>query len=111
MPRMGNAMMIGEIEALIGAGHASPEPMQWTVAGVDCRRERQRYSGADYAWSIEVVTITRSRPGPRFHLLLIAEFWRAGPIDLRSQKWLKLLAGQTADVSNWIASCRSGDVR
>lgn len=94
---------LGEVQ------YTSPEPMQWTLAGVDCRRERQRYSGADYAWSIEVVSITHTRPGSKFHLLLVAEFWRAGPVDLRSQKWLKLLSGQPADVRNWLASCRAED--
>lgn len=107
MPHLGNAKMIEEIEAVIGSHGVAPEPMRWATAGVECRRERQRYANDDYAWSIEVISVTRERPGPRFHLLLVTEFWRAGQVDLRSQKWLKLLAGQPDDLRNWIAAKRS----
>lgn len=106
MPRLGNAKMIGEIEALVGSHGAMPEPMQWEVAGVECRHERHRYVNPDYAWTIEVLTIRHRRPGRAFELMLTSEFWRAGAVDLRAFKWLKILSGRPADVTAWLAATR-----
>ena len=103
---MGNAKMIAEIETLVGNHRATPEPLQWTVAEVECQRERHRYSNPKYAWTIDVLTIRRRRSGHSFELMLTAEFWRAGAVDLKSTKWLKILSGRPAEVTAWLAIAR-----
>ncbi len=82
----------------------------WTVGDAECRRERHRFAGQVYAFSIEVLDMRCSHKGRcHWHLLVVTELWQEagrGGLDLRTSKWLKLLAGKPADIADWIRQRR-----
>jgi hypothetical protein len=106
MRRLGNARTIMEIEALVAAGRAGPQDLHWLAHGVECSRSAHRYSGPAYALTIDVLNLRHRRPGRPWHLILVSELWRAGATDLRSIKWLKLVAGRPQDPLHWLAEHR-----
>jgi hypothetical protein len=103
MRRLGSARTILEIETIVASTRTSPQELQWMVQGVECCRTSHRHSGPDHSVTIDVLTLRRRRPGRPWHLILVSELWRAGAVDLRATRWLKLVAGRQQDVLNWLA--------
>jgi hypothetical protein len=103
MRRLGNARTIIEIETLIAAERASQNEFQWKAHGVECMRTSHRHSGPDHSLTIDVLTLRHREPGQAWRLMIVSELWRAGAIDLRAARWLKLVSGRAQDVSNWLA--------
>ncbi len=105
MLRLSRALVIQEIELLIdhSVGHIGRH--EWSVRGVDCRRERHSYSAPAYSFDLDILNV-RAKGGAegRWELFIIGEFWRsADRASMHSPKWLKLVAGKPTDVLKWLA--------
>jgi hypothetical protein len=110
MKRVGNAQTISDIEFVIDAPSLSDPRRSWTAHGVECTRDRHRYSGSAYEFNIEIVELRRAKAGrASWRVLIVTEWWQAaGTKDvIRNSKWLKVLSGKASDVKAWMRSCRS----
>jgi len=106
MPRLGNARTIQEIETIISRFRPGLDQLRWEPGGADCNRDRHVFLSAVYSLTVDATTISWLRPKPRWRLILVTELWRAGEIDLRSTKWLKVLQGKSVDVVSWLSASR-----
>jgi hypothetical protein len=111
MARFGNALTIFEIESIvIDSARAGREPPHWQAKGAECSRERHRYSGSSYAFTIDVLHVRYARAGrTAWSLVVVTELWRSAgetDVDMRGAKWMKLISGKSADVTAWIRTCR-----
>ncbi len=109
MLRLSSALVIQEIELLIdnSVGHIGRH--EWTVRGVDCRRERHSYSAPAYSFDLDVLNVrAKGAAEDRWELfIIITEFWRSSDrASVHSPKWLKLVAGKPTDVLKWIRNHR-----
>lgn len=106
MQRISNERTIMEIEAIAAARRPSLDTPAWTIEDAECRLDRHRFAGLSYAFSIDVLDLRCVRRSRLiWHLMVVTELWHeegADRRDLRSSKWLKLLAGKTPDVIAWI---------
>lgn len=110
MKRVGNAQTISDIEFVINAPALGDPRHSWTAHGVECTRNRHRYSGLDYEFNIEIVDLRRTKAGrTSWRVLIVTELWQATDTkgEIRNTKWLKLLNGKASDVKAWMRSCRS----
>jgi hypothetical protein len=110
MKRVGNAQTIADIEFVIDAPMLSDPRRSWTAHGVECTRDRHRYSGSAYEFNIEIVDLRRARAGrASWRVLIVTEWWQAAGTkgEIRNSKWLKVLNGKASDVKAWMRSCRS----
>jgi len=110
MKRVGNAQTIADIEFVIDAPALSDRRHAWTVHGVECTRDRHRYSGPAYEFNIEIIDLRRAKAGrTSWRVLIVTEWWQAAGTkgELRHTKWLKVLNGKASDVKAWMRSCRS----
>jgi hypothetical protein len=108
MLRLSRALVIQEIELLIDDSLSHIGHHEWSVRGVDCRRERHSYSAPAYSFDLDILNV-RAKGGAdsRWELFIISEFWlSADRVSIHSPKWLKLIAGKPADVLRWIKSHR-----
>ena len=110
MFRLSNERTILEIRSIVLAEQQHLDATSWLAAGAAVRRERHRYSGQPYAFSIEVLDIRFERRGRcDWHVLLVTEQWQQaghGGEDLRFSSWLKLLQGTNGDIVSWIRTHR-----
>jgi hypothetical protein len=110
MKRVGNARTIADIEFVIDAPKAGDPRNSWNAHGVACTRDRHRFSGQTYSFTVEVVDIRLVAAGRiSWHVIIVNEWWRAGDADMniRNTKWLKVLSGKAADVIAWMRQSRS----
>jgi hypothetical protein len=108
MLRLSRALVIQELERLIDDSIGRIGHHEWSVRGVDCRRERHTYSASAYSFDLDVLSV-RARGGAegRWELFIITEFWRDAHDDnMHSPKWLKLVTGKPTDVLKWIKDNR-----
>jgi hypothetical protein len=108
--RVSNSRTIGEIEFIIGAPSVGDARRSWIAHGVECTRDRHRFSGRTYQFTIEVVELRLVKSGRMsWHAMIVTQWWRSGDedTDLRSTKWLKVLRGRPSDVTAWMLSCRA----
>jgi hypothetical protein len=56
MPRIGNTRTIADIEFVIDAPSLGGEKTSWLSHGVECSRDRHRFSGQAYSFSFEFYT-------------------------------------------------------
>ncbi len=95
MLRLSRGRVIGDIEFLVGGLKGSLERREWSVAGVDCWRQRHSYGAEVYSFDLDVLRV-RAGGGAegRWELFVVTEFWRsADGAGLHSAKWLKLVSG------------------
>lgn len=109
MPRIGNARTIADIEFVIDAPSPGSEKTSWLSHGVECSRDRHRFSGQAYSFSIEVLHLRlagNSRSG--WHVVIVSELWRfeGAKAEPRGTKSLRVLRGKGADVVAWMRRCR-----
>jgi hypothetical protein len=110
MKRVGNARTIADIEFVIDAPKAGDPRNSWNAHGVACTRDRHRFSGQTYSFTVEVVDLRFIAAGrTSWHVIIVNEWWRAGDADvnIRNTKWLKVLSGKAADVTAWMRRSRS----
>jgi hypothetical protein len=110
MPKIAKGSVIADIEYIIDAPSAAIERHSWQVQGVECSRDRHRFSGQSYTFTIDVLQVRFVRGGRTiWRLILATEGWRAADGDtvLRQTKWLKLIDGKASDVTSWIQRCRT----
>ncbi len=110
MKRFGNANTIAEIEFVIDAPKFGEVRHSWGAHGVTCTRERHRFSGRTYSFTIEVLDLQLIAGGrPLWHAIIVSERWHAGDADgvIRTAKWLKVLNGKTSDVAAWVRRTRA----
>ncbi len=108
MLRLSRALVIQEIELLIDDSMGHIGRHEWSVNGVECRRERHSYSASAYSFDLNILNV-RAKGGAegRWELFIISEFWRsADRASIHSPKWLKLVAGKPSDVLRWIKNHR-----
>jgi hypothetical protein len=104
---------IADIEFVIDAPALGDPRHSWTAYGVECTRDRHRYSGAGYEFNIEIVDLRRTKAGrTSWRVLIVTEWWQAAGEkgEIRNTKWLKVLNGKASDVKTWMRSCRSQKV-
>lgn len=111
MKRLGNAQTIADIEFVIDAPKFAGLRHSWSAYGVNCTRERHRFSGRAYSFTIEILDLRLVAGGrSSWHAMIINEWWHEGDTDesIRTTKWLKLLSGKASDVIAWLHRSRSG---
>jgi len=108
MLRLSRALVIQEIELLIDDSMGHIAQHEWSVRGVDCRRERHSYSAPAYSFDLDILNVrAKGAADGRWELFIISEFWRsADRASIHSPKWLKLIAGKPTDVLKWIKNHR-----
>ena len=105
MAQITNANAIRDVELILYSGRPHYEARNWTAAGVECRRDRHRYTGQGYAFSVEVLQLRPTAGGrPTWELMIVSERWATGMPEtvIRGQKWMKLVSGKPEDVRSWI---------
>jgi hypothetical protein len=63
MKRVGNSRTISDIEFVIDAPSLGDPKRSWTPHGVECIRDRHRFSGQWYDFTIEVVQLRIVKSG------------------------------------------------
>jgi hypothetical protein len=109
MARLANAITISDIEQILYAKNPQLDARFWNAEGVECRRDRHRYSGQPYTFNIEVLQLRFAQPGRSpWEAFIVNERWMAGTPEtlIRGAKWLKLVSGKSSDVRDWIRRCR-----
>jgi hypothetical protein len=104
MLRLSRALVIQQLELLVGDTIGQIGRHEWSVRGVDCRRERYSHSAPAYSFDLDVLSL-RAKGGAAggWELFIVTEFWRSGQGTLmHSPKWLKLVRGKPNDVLKWI---------
>jgi hypothetical protein len=110
MGRIGNARTIADIEFVIDAPSPGGEINAWTAHGVECTRDRHRYNGQTYSFAFEVLHLRfNGSPRKRWHLVIVSELWRfhEARVEARGTKSLKVIAGKSADILEWMRRCRT----
>lgn len=113
MKHVGNSRTISDIEFVIDASSLGDTRRAWAAHGAECVRDRHRFSGQTYDFTIEVVQLRMTKAGrTSWHVVIVTEWWRAAhsDSDIRCTKWLKVLAGKPADVTAWMRRCRATKV-
>jgi hypothetical protein len=114
MSRLGNARTIADIEFVIDAPSPGTDRNAWTACGVDCARDRHRFSGQTYGFAFEVLHLRfRETTRTGWHLVIVSETWRfeGARSEPRATKSLKLLSGKAADVLSWMRHHRSAKLQ
>jgi hypothetical protein len=109
MAKIANAITISEIEQILYAKNPHYEARFWNAEGVECRRDRHRYSGQAYVFTIEVLQLRFAQPGrSAWEVFIVNERWIAAAPEtlIRGTKWLKLVSGKSSDVRDRIRRCR-----
>ena len=110
MAKITKASIISDIEYIVDAPSPAIERRRWQVQGVECLRDRHRFSGQSYVFAIDVLQVRFARTGRTiWRLVLVTEGWRVADGDrvLRQNKWLKVINGKAADVMDWVQRCRA----
>jgi hypothetical protein len=110
MAKIAKASVISHIEYIIDAPSAAIERHSWQAQGVECSRDRHRFSGQSYAFTIDVLRVRFVQAGRIiWQLILVTKGSRAadGDIVLRQAKWLKLIHGKASEVTSWIQRWRT----
>jgi len=104
MLRLSRADVIQELALLIDDSASRVGQHQWSVRGVDCRRERHSHSASAYSFDLDVLNLrTKGGAGGGWELFIVTEYWRSGEgTSLHNPKWLKLVHGNPNDVLKWI---------
>src|SRR5450759_1406987 len=77
MGRIGNARTIADIEFVIDAPSLGSEKNSWVAHGIECARDRHRFSGQEYSFAFEIVHLRfNGSPRRRGHLVIVSELWR-----------------------------------
>ncbi|MGP9810353.1 hypothetical protein ACTZWT_02440 [Rhodopseudomonas sp. NSM] len=114
MARIGNARTIADIEFVIDAPSPATDQTMWTVQGVQCSRERHRYNGLSYSFSVEILQLRSDAPGqPRWHIVIISELWKFYDAKAEPHKTqhLKVISGKAPDVLAWMRHQRSAKLQ
>lgn len=109
MPRIGNARTIADIEYVIEPPSLGSDVTSWTAHGVDCSRDQHRFSGQDYSFSFEVLSLRfEGKPRQRWHVVIVSELWRFkdARADSRGSKSLRVIHGKAGDVLAWMRRSR-----
>lgn len=110
MAQISNALTIREIELILYAANPHYDARSWTAAGVECRRDRHRYTGQGYGFMTEVLQLRCAESGRTpWVVLIVSERWSTGAPDtlIRGVKWLKLVRGKASDLRDWMRRHRS----
>ncbi len=110
MLRLSRALVIQELELLVGDSIGHIGRSEWSAKGVDCRRERHGYSSPNYSFDLDILNLcAKGGPAGAWELFIVAEFWRSAQgATVHSPKWLKLVHGKPNDVLRWIKLHRDG---
>jgi hypothetical protein len=109
MARIGNTRTISDIEFVIDVPGSGHDTASWHAHGVECSRDRHRFSGQAYAFTIEVLQLKLVRSGrTSWHVMIVTEWWHSGDPSksIRNTKWLKVIEGKASDVAAWMRRCR-----
>jgi len=110
MAKITKSSIISDIEYIVDAPSPAIERRHWHVQGVECLRDRHRFSGQSYVFAIDVLQVHFARSGRTiWRLVLVTEGWRVAEGDrlLRQNKWLKVTTGKASDVMDWVQRCRA----
>ncbi len=105
MVRIGNARTIADIEFVIDAPSLGSDKTSWLAHGVECSRDRHRFSGQSYSFAFEVLHLRHSGSARnRWHVVIISELWRfhEAKVEARGTKSLKVIKGKATDVLTWM---------
>jgi hypothetical protein len=109
MPRISNVRTIADIEFVINAPSAGSDQAAWKAHGVDCSRDRHRFSSQTYSFSFELVHL-RSGGSARakWYVVIVTERCRfpQSRTESRTTKPLKVIYGRQADVLSWMRRSR-----
>lgn len=109
-PRLGNARTIADIEFVIDAPSAGNDHASWSAYGVECSRDRHRFSSPVYAFTLELVHLRFAGPSrTRWYAVITTEQWRFSEsnIEARTTKSLRVVHGRQADIRSWVTRARA----
>jgi hypothetical protein len=108
MLRLSRALVIQELQMLVDASRGHVGRHEWSIRGVDCRRERHSHSAPDYSFDLDILNLrAKGGTGGRWEVFIVSEFWRsASGSSMHSPKWRKLVSGKPTDVLRWIKNHR-----
>jgi hypothetical protein len=104
-----NAHIIRAIELILFGSSPHYEARGWIAAGVECRRDRHRYTGEGYAFSLEILRFRPAAQGRSvWEAMIVTERWATGMPEtvVRTQKWMKLVAGKPSELRAWVQRYR-----
>jgi hypothetical protein len=110
MGRIDNSRTIADIEFVVDSARPGAESTAWRVHGVDCTRDRHRFSGQSYEFRIDVLQLRHAGTSrSSWHVAVVTEWWRSGAAqqDIRNTKWLKVVQGNASNVTAWIRRYRA----
>lgn len=102
MKRIGDASFFRIVDRLLTVDPRRPTAANWSIDGIDWRRERHSYSGAGHGFSLEVTRGTK--PGSNgWTLMYVKEYWRdSSGNDAKAMQWAHLEKGSRSDVLAWL---------
>ncbi|WP_184514090.1 hypothetical protein [Tardiphaga robiniae] len=109
MARIGNARTIADIEYVIEPPSLGSDVTAWLAHGVSCSRDRHRFCGQAYSFSLEILELRcAAQPRQRWHVVIVSERWqfRDAKAEPRGSKSLRVIQGKAADVLSWMRRCR-----
>ena len=108
MLHLSRAQVIRDIEFLVTDPKGRLGRHEWSVFGVDCRRDRHSYNAPLYSFDLDILHVREAgRSERRWELFIVTEHWHAADgSSMHSPKWLKLVSGKSSDVLKWISANR-----
>jgi len=113
MAQVNNARAIRDVELILYGGSPHYEARCWSAAGVECRRDRHRYTGQGYAFGVEILQLRFAARGlAGWEVMIVTERWATGVPEtvVRGHKWMKIVSGRPADVRAWIRRHRPTEI-
>jgi hypothetical protein len=87
MKRVSNSRNIGDIEFVIETLSVGDGKRSWTAHGVECTRDRHRFSGQAYDFTIEALELRMVRSGRiSWRVLIVTEWWRSVDTDVEIRR-------------------------
>jgi len=109
MARIANARTIADIEFVIDAPGLGSDRTSWLAHGVECSRDRHRFSGQAYSFSFEILHLRLNGAARgRWQVAIVSELRRfhEARAEPRGSKSLRIIYGKSSDVLAWMRRCR-----
>jgi hypothetical protein len=101
MTGISSARTVADIEFVAEIGRHPNNAAEWHIHGVNCRRDRHRFSAASYEFTIDVTLLSHAgSPQASWQATIVTEWWhsRSAHRDLHRSKWLKVTHGKASDL-------------
>jgi len=114
MAQITNALTIRQLEQIAYGANPHHDARSWTSRGLECRRDRHRYTGQYYSFTTEILQLCCGEQAPaHWEALIVNERWATGTPEVvfRHAKWMKLVSGNASALRAWLLRNRLPDIR